>query len=507
MPQDRPEEYTLPERDIQSRIQEVLAGISQPESQQGFWARLLQAIPQALAVGVSDNPGAALGQQIATQFQQVQIEKQRRQRLKELGATLEIEDLLERSREGRREAADIRKGKREADIRKEEFGYTSKESREQLRIKNQFDVDLEKLRQTNNLDLATIQQESNKSLEEMKQQGDMARLKMATILQQATSLMPYMSGGEAADIMERALDNNLTKADLAAIQSAAKKGEKEEFRQKYALAVGPAREAAKLSMVRSTQAEIIEAIKKKSFEQEWMWVTDPQGRRQLFKYDIDPVMGTVAVPPGYKFESKADPMEAYQHFIPLAQAFSGPSGLGTIDQTKDQNKDQIIDKFIGELPISMTPDNKVRALSDPRVVQQLGITPQDVERAKVRIMATVPTSDPTELAIREIDEELRSLEAPAVSRISPGGVLPSNYGLSDKEKKQRAKLLDERYALVKRKKDEEEVKYLEDLLAQKEQELATARTEVRKTRLKTEIEAPKTGLRDRLKYAKSQVGK
>lgn len=477
------------------------------EKQPGLLARLLMGIPQAISVGLSQDPGAALGQQIGETLKQRQIEKQRKQRLKELGATLEIEDILAKRKEGRQLANQKELSAYESDIRNAEYQVKSAEDREQMRMKLEFDKSLEGIRHTNNRDVAQMQIDANTNLEKYKQEGDIARMKLATQLQEVVKVMPYLKVGEAADIFSRAMDGKVTSNDITAIQAAAKRGEREEFRQRYEIAVGPAREQARLMMVRNTQAEVLEAIRKKSFEQEWMWVTDTRtGQKQLFKYDIDSTTQSVVVPPGYKFESKANPVDVYKHFLPLMDAFKGTENLNPTDLTPEQSKDQRIDKYIGGLPSSMTVDDKIKSLADPRVQETLQMTPQDIERTKAKLMAQAPGQgdSPTDMAIREIDEELKALEPLGAQGVQGFGY---NQGLSPEQRKLKAKLLDERYNLIKRQKDESQVTYLEQELAQKEAELSTARTEVRKTRLKNEIEAPRTGLKARLAYAKSQVGK
>lgn len=492
----------------QSRIRNILAEIAKDDEEKpGLLKRILMGVPQAISVGFSKDPAAALGKQIEDMVKQQQIDKQRRQRLKELGGTLEIEDILAKGKENRELANRKNLAAYESDIRNDEFKVTSAENREQLRMKLEFDKSLEGIRFTNNKEAAQMQIDANANLEKIKNGNDIARMKMATQMQQVVNVLPYLRAGEASDMFSRVLeDGKITKQDIDLIQGAAKRGEREEFRQKYEIAVGPAREQAKIMMMKNTQAEVIEAIRKKSFDEEWMWVTGANGR-QLFKYRIDPMTQSVIVPPGYKFEAKADAVDVFKHFTPLIEAFKGTGSLSTLDQGDGQEKAQRIDKLFESLPSSMTDDDKIKQLNDPRTQASIpGITPGDIEEAKARLRAKAPTDDPTELAIREIDEEVSRIN-PNYGKFGYGSVNAAPVDITPENAKLMAKLLDERYSLVKKRKDEAQVKYLQSELAQREADLAAAKTEVKKARLKAEIDAPRTGLRDRLKYAQSQVGK
>src|SRR5262245_53831941 len=83
------------------RIKAILTDLAQEDKQPGLLERILTAIPQAVSVGFSDNPAAALGQQLKDQLAQRQLEKQRKQKIRELGAQLEIEDILDKRKSAR----------------------------------------------------------------------------------------------------------------------------------------------------------------------------------------------------------------------------------------------------------------------------------------------------------------------------------------------------------------------------------------------------------------------
>ena len=181
----------------ESRIKEILSSMSQEdEVQRPLWQRLLMGIPQAISVGFSQDPAAALGMQLQEIAKQKQIDKQRKQRLKELGGTLEIEDILSRRKEARELANRKDLANYESDIRNSEFQVKSAEEREQIRMKLEFDKTLEGMRNTNNRDLARMQIDANTNLEKYKQEGDIARMKLANQLQEVTKVLTYLKPGE-----------------------------------------------------------------------------------------------------------------------------------------------------------------------------------------------------------------------------------------------------------------------------------------------------------------------
>lgn len=383
------EDYTLPERDSKTRIQEILAGMAQPEPQPGFWASLLRAIPQALAVGVSENPGAALERQVATQFQQVQIEKQRRQRLKELGATIEIEDILERSKEDRREAAENRRSEREAKQREREFKASSKEQRAQLVLNNRFQKNRDVF-QANETRLRDIRQnQANKDLTEFQANASRENQFFAEVSKNAIEaiMSGEMDAPTAVDLYSRLANKELpTKADVVTMNKAIRSQQAKV--QKMALErIGAEAKARVEASGKSPQQAAQEFAFEFSQKTPMIWITDVDGQQKLIKRDVDPLTQQPALISGQTFIKEATPLEVQQYALSTYAQMKGfvPADLG-VNVPSSTNKVAHAEGLIREAAKLRTIEQVKTDFLKPEIYQQkLGLTKGEADSIIQRI--------------------------------------------------------------------------------------------------------------------------
>lgn len=399
----------------QNRIKEILAGMSQPEPQQGFWMRLLQAVPQALAVGVSQDPGAALGQQIATQFQQVQIEKQRRQRLKELGATLEIEDLLERSREGRREAAESKRFDRETAQREKEFKAASGEQRKQLVLQNRFQKSRDQF-QANETRLRDMKQnQASKDLTQLQANATRENQFFAEVAK--NSMEAIMSGemdaGTAVDLYSRLANKELpTKQDITNMNKAIKSQQNKI--QKMALQrIGAEAQARLTASGKSPMQAAQEFAFEFSQKTPMIWITDVDGQQKLIKREVDALTQQPALISGQKFVREATPMEIQQFALQNFSQMQGFAQNAGSNIPASQNKLGHAEGLVREAA-KLKPFEQVKTdFLKPEIYERLQLTKGEADTIIQRVqgeMGVEPTATPEEglrTKLSDIEEELK----------------------------------------------------------------------------------------------------
>jgi hypothetical protein len=399
----------------QDRIKQILAGISQPEPQQGFWMRLLQAVPQALAVGVSQDPGAALQDVIKTKFQQVQIEKQRRQRLKELGATLEIEDLLERSRESRREAAEGRRFERETTQREKEFKAASKEQRSQLILNNRFQKSRDQF-QANETRLRDIRQnQASKDLTQLQANATRENQFFAEVAK--NSMEAIMSGemdaGTAVDLYSRLANKELpTKEDITKMNKAIKS--QQDKIQRMALQRIGAEAQARLS---ASGKSPMQAAQEFAFEfsqkTPMIWITDVDGQQKLVKRDVDPLTQQPALISGQKFVREATPLEVQQYALQTFSQMQGFTQQSGMNIPNSQNKLGHAEGLVREAAKTRPFEQVKTDFLKPEIYQKLQLTKGEADTIIQRVqseMKVEPTVTPEEglrTKLSDIDEELK----------------------------------------------------------------------------------------------------
>ncbi len=508
MPQGRPQDYTLPERDTQTRIQEIIAGLSQPEPQQGFWMRLLQAVPQALAVGVSQDPAAAAAQQIGIKFQQVQIEKQRRQRLKELGATLEIEDLLERSREGRREAAEGRKFERETIQKEKEFKAASGEQRKQLVLQNRFQNSRDQF-QANETRLRDMRQnQASKDLTQLQANATRENQFFAEVAK--NSMEAIMSGemdaSTAVDLYSRLANKELpTKDDITKMNKAIKS--QQDKIQKMALQrIGAEAQARMAASGKSPMQAAQEFAYEFSQKTPMIWITDVDGQQKLIKREVDALTQQPALISGQKFVREATPLEIQQYALQNFSQMQGFAQNAGSNIPNSQNKLGHAEGLVREAA-KVKPFEQVKSdFLKPEIYERLQLTKGEADTIIQRVEAEtkgqpppLPSSlDESESELKEIEEEIRLLTPSTPGRAV---AVPRNLSQEDRD---RLKSLREREVSIKeRKQKQATVKFIEDRLNAAKAQLQSARTQARRERLESEIR----DLESRLDVAQKSANK
>jgi hypothetical protein len=512
MPQNRPQDYTAERsEDTQTRIQEILAGISSPngsEPQQGFWMRLLQAVPQALSVGVSQDPGAALGQQIATQFQQVQIEKQRRQRLKELGATLEIEDLLERTREGRREAAETRRFERETTQREKEFKAASKEQRSQLILNNRFQKSRDQF-QANETRLRDMRQnQASKDLTQLQANATRENQFFAEVAK--NSMEAIMSGemdaGTAVDLYSRLANKELpTKEDITKMNKAIK-SQQDKIQRMALQRIGAEAQARLTASGKSPMQAAQEFAFEFSQKTPMIWITDVDGQQKLVKRDVDPLTQQPALISGQKFVREATPLEVQQYALQTFSQMQGFTQQSGMNIPNSQNKLGHAEGLVREAAKTKPFEQVKTDFLKPEIYQKLQLTKGEADTIIQTIEAETKgqppplpsTLDDSEAELKEIEEEIRLL-----TPSTPGRAVAVPRNLSQEDRGRLRSLREREVSIKERKQKQATVKFIQDRLDAAKAQLQGARTQARRERLESEI----TDLESRLRVAQDSANK
>lgn len=489
----------------QDRIQSILAGIAQPEPQPGFWMRLLQSIPQAVSVGVSDNPGAALGNQIATQFQQVQIEKQRRQRLKELGATLEIEDILTKAKEARGEAADKRRFDRETAQKEKEFKTATKEQRFQMNMQNRFQRSRDMF-QANEARLNDIKQrQANKDLAKFQAEASRENSFFAEVAK--NSIEAIMSGemeaGQAVDLYSRLANKELpTKADITTMNKAIKSQQAKV--QKMALErIGAEAKARYAASGKTPQQAALEFAYEFSQKTPMVWITDVDGQQKLIKREVDPFTQQPAIISGQKFIREATPIEVHQYALNNFAQMQGFSANAGLNIPGSQDKIGHAEGLIREAAKTRPFDQVKTDFLKPEIYTKLQLTKGEADSLIQRMEAETkgqPAPLPTNFAdseaeLNEIQQEIDLLTPTAAER----GI----KRLSGADREKLNELKKRQLSINERKTKQAEVKFIEERLNAAKAELQSARTQIRRERLEKEV----AGLTSRLKVAQDSVNK
>lgn len=506
MPQGRPQDYAqIGSDETQTRIQEILAGISQPEPEQGFWMRLLQAIPQALAVGVSQDPAQAALGQIATKFQQVQIEKQRRQRLKELGATLEIEGLLERTREDRREAAENRRFEREATQREKEFKSASKEQRTQLMLQNRFQRSRDQF-QANETRLRDMRQnQANKELAEYQANATRENQFFAEVAKNSieTMMSGEMDDATAVNLFSRLANKELpTKQDISNMNKAIK-SQQSKIQRMALERIGAEARARNVGSGMSYEEARVKFSLEYAKQNPMIWITDVDGKTKPVKKDVDPLTQQPALISGQKFIREATLEEVQQYALNSLPALKGAGGVN-IPSREDKlgHAEGLIREAAKLRPFEQVKTDFLK----PEIYGKLQLTKGEADTIIQKVEAETKgqppplpsTLDDSEAELKEIEEEIRLLTPSTAGR---GVALPRNLSQEDRG---RLKSLREREVSIKeRKQKQATVKFIEDRLNSAKAQLQSARTQARRERLESEI----ADLQSRLKVAQESANK
>lgn len=482
----------------QNRIREILAGLAQPEEQPGLVQRILMGIPQALSVLASEKPGDALGEQLKQQVQAKAIEKQRRDRLKELGATLEIEDIIRRAKESREEAADERRMRREADIRKDEFKATTKEQRLQIALTNRFQISRDRFKANEDRLRDIRQNRASKDLVEFQAKvakdnafyGEVVKNSMDAIMS------GHMDAKTAVDLAVRAASGEgITEADVKAINKAISAQKSEEQKRKLELVGAEAR-------ARSTGKTPMEAAQEFSFEfsrrQAMMWILDVDGKEKQVPLNIEPLTQQPIVATGQKFLRNATQLEVQQKALSDFMQMQGFSNIPMVNDQSNETQKKAHAEAVIRSAITTRPfeDVKKDALSEP-TLKGLGLTQPQMNEVLVKIQGEggqeiSGTLDETEAELKEISEELKMFGPTFIGR----GVDVPRRSLSDEEKERRLKLNERQAQLLDKRNKQAAIKAIEDQLTLGEAQLSNAKTEMRRERITQEIKNLKARLKE-----------
>ena len=200
--------------DLMSQINALLQPASSPTPQHtgfgGVLRNLLAALPQAISVGLSKDPGEALTNQLretrAMNFQREQYERQRRDRLEDLRRQVGV-DVLRGDIEQRREVArENRRYQQQVGLTQQEQAFRKGERQAEAESRYQL-ADLE---QKGREALQASGFKNAVELSNMNFQNDV-QLKSTELAMKYAAL--GMDGGVAYDIAKRSLSGKLTAAD------------------------------------------------------------------------------------------------------------------------------------------------------------------------------------------------------------------------------------------------------------------------------------------------------
>lgn len=379
-----------------NEIQNILAGLNAPEKQPGILEALMTAIPQAIAIAFAQDPAEALADQLRNRQVLQEREKERKERVKQLGAQLQIEDILSRGRERRAEAATIRAEKRKAatdiaaefradirDVRKfnRESGFQEKMANVNLTHQRQ----LMGLRQFYDMENAKTQYTNNVELEKLRSSNNIFEQKIGAELQFTLPLIysRYFSTKDASDLYNKiAKGEKLTAEENAKITKAYEGMRNEKYRQELSLA-----HARSAGTSQSPVAKAFEFAMNKSTTNVIGY--DAQG--QVHELQKNMLGEYVPVDPKVKITKYANQKETFQYFFdlyskvnPEMAGFAGLFGNQT-DLPDDKSKSLKIDELINKARGKGDSDADIAAdLNNPQVQASFGFTPQLVQEGLTR---------------------------------------------------------------------------------------------------------------------------
>lgn len=378
----------------QARIQEILAGLSQTQ-QPGLAQRLLSGIPEALAILFSPNPTELLQRQIERKDVSIEREKERRERVKQLGAQLQIEDILQRGKERRSEEAmiraegraetrgiaaetrqdlrDIARFERESGFQEGMLSKQHKNAKELLEIKNIYEVENARTQFTNSV-----------FLENLRSSNNLTQQKIGNELQFVLPLLysGNFSGKDAANIYDKiARGEKLSPDEDKRISQANKSLRNEEYRNRLAIAYAQHRGEG------GVESMITKGIQ---WAQTRAGATDlgMDAQGNIHKLRPNPLTGEgTALDPNVKitkFLSEKEQFEYYYNQLPISkvQPLGGQATNLPDEKALSLKLDSIIQEAREKDKLS---DNQIiENLNNPQVQQKLGITPQLVQEAITR---------------------------------------------------------------------------------------------------------------------------
>jgi len=412
-----------PEDDM-AQVQQILQGLNAPEQGPGIAQSLLSLIPQAIAVALSPNPGQALQETLSRQQQRQDIEKERRERTKQLGAQLQIEDILARGKERRAEATQIRA---EARGEARQFGAEfranvrdvqrfNREAFQQEKMANlSFDQNkrLLDIKQGYDIENNKTQFANQKELENLRSSNNITEQKIGNELGFVLPLIysGFFTGKEASNLYDKiSKGQKLSSNEDAMISKAAKALRDEKYRHDLNVA---------MAHNRGTESPIAKGI-------EWAQnkaTTNVLGIDQngkVVELQKDMLGQYNPVDPNSKVVKYLNQQETFKYFFDYyaktTPGLANMSGLfGQTDLPDEKALGVRLDEAITQARNERRSDAEImQRLSDPAIQQKLGVTPQQVQEALGRNKVN-PQS--TEIPLTPALAEKGTSEATAVSDI------------------------------------------------------------------------------------------
>ena len=385
------------DEDDMNQVQSILSGLNQQERQPGIAQTILEAIPQAIAIALSEKPGEMLSANLAERRDRQEREKEQKNRIKQLGAQLQIEDIISRGRERRTEAATIRAEtrKQKTDIGAEfranvrDIQKFNRESGFQEKMSNiSFDQNkkLLEIKQNYDVDNAKTQFVNQKELENLRSSNSRLEQKIGSELQFTLPLIysKYFNSKDASDLYDRiSRGEKLTADDNARITKAYEGMRNEKYRQE--LALSHARSAG------TSNSPITKAF-------EWAGnksTTTVLGRDAqgvIHELQKNALGEFTPIDPKVKIDKYLNQKETFQYFFELYTKInpemSGMTGLfGTSTDIPDDKAMSVkLDNIIKEAREKdrLSDEEIVQRFNSPQVIQSLGVRPEQVQEALSR---------------------------------------------------------------------------------------------------------------------------
>lgn len=370
------------------QVRSILAGLNQPEKQPGILETIATVIPQAIAAYL--NP-ENLQRQIENRQVLKEKQQERRDRVNQLGAQLQIEDILSRGRERRAEAASIRGEERQekrvfgAEFRQNvrEIARFNRESGFQEKMANlSFDQNkkLAEIKFGYDKDLAKINNTYAVDIEKLRSSNNILEQKIGAQLSFTLPLLysGHFSGKEAYAVYEKiSKGEKLTPEEDKLISKASKSLRDEKHRNDLAIAY-----AQKNTTTESLYSKAIDMASAAARSTDLG--RDAQGNIYELQKDM---LGNLSGPPGVQITKYLNEDEQFNYYLqksPIAKL----SGIGqntSFDVPDEKAVAASIDDAISAARSERRSDSEIaQKLNDPAVQQKLKATPQQIEAAMLR---------------------------------------------------------------------------------------------------------------------------
>ena len=391
-------------------VQQILAGLNAPEKKPGIAETILPAIAQALSVAFAQDPAGALADQLKNRQVLQEREKERKERIKQLGAQLQIEDILSRGKERRAEAATVR-GEARADRRAiTDYLRNSGFQLRKIDIENKNAKDLLDIQQGFQDEQRGKRFVDDKALLDAKSSADnlSRRIAMETEFSLPLIYSKFFQGDEAAKIYDKIATkglSSLTADESKKITKARDALSDEDFKRRLSLV-----HAQNSGTSESLGAQVTKmAIQRASAT---TLGVDAQGNvRELIQSQL-PGEGMVLPDGNAPARILTEPEETkyfIDQFSRLTPGVFG-GGLTSTDINQDQGASLKLDQIIqtARNVEKLSDAQIIQNLNDPTVRANLGITPQQVQDAVTRNKLGTTTIPPADLEKQLSDLELKA---------------------------------------------------------------------------------------------------